>query len=117
MDNEMNKKIKYEFLIRSIGGNISVRVNDGELSYVAYWSEHGRYSHDIEKHPNWAHAEELLEIICDCDRENFINIIKLLNRNSNGYRIIKRIAKKQIANCESKISNIIAEAEFWKKIS
>ena len=75
--------------------------------------EQEKCSHDIEKHPNWEYAEELLEIICDCDREKFIDISKVLNLSSEGRRIVKRIAKKKLIKSQSKVALAMEEVNVW----
>jgi len=115
MSSLIDKKTEYEFLIRSPGGNISVNVSNGELSFVAHWGEYARCSHNLKKHPDWNHAEELLESVCKYDRETFWNISKVLELSSYGHKIVKRIAQKQLSNCETDIAKIMEEADFWKK--
>ncbi len=78
----VNKK---EFIVRawnSVGANISINITDGELSYVAHWGEREDVSHNLEKHPNWKHAEELMEIVCKYHREGFLDIVKELKKSS-----------------------------------
>ena len=106
-----------EFLFRfckGISANFSVHVIDGELAYVAHWGEYDKCAHDIEKHPNWKHAEELLEVFAEYNPSEFSDIAKLLNLSSRGYKVVKSIAEKQIANSESEISKIMEEANFWR---
>ena len=98
-----------------INANLSVEVIDGELAYVDHWGEKDEYNHNIEKHPNWEHAEELLESVAKYNPNDFFEIAKLLKPSSRGYKIVKSIAEKQIANCESKISKIMEEANFLRK--
>lgn len=109
---------KKEFIVRcynGVGANISINITSGELSYVAHWGEREEVAHNLKKNPNWKHAEELIESICQFNREDFLNIVKELDKRSQGYDIIKRIAQKQIADCESQISKVKQEAEFWNK--
>lgn len=111
----VNKK---EFIVRawtSVGANISINITDGELSYVAHWGEREDVAHNLEKHPNWKHAEELMEIVCKYHRESFLDIVKELKKSSRGYEIVKKIIRKQLADFESQISKITQEADFWKK--
>ncbi len=107
-----------KFLFRGckgISANFSVHVIDGELTYVSHWGERSRYSHDIEKHPNWKHAVELLDAFAEYNPSEFFDIAKLLNPSSRGYKVVKSVAEKRIANCESEISKIMEEENFWRR--
>ncbi len=109
---------EHEFLFRfckGISANFSVRVVDGELTYVAHWGEYNECSHDIKEHPHWEHAEALLESFAQYNPKEFYDIAKLLNPSSRGFKVVKSIVEKQIADGESKISKVMEEAEFWKK--
>lgn len=118
VNNSIKGKHESSFLFHSckgINSNFSVQVIDGELAYVDHWGEKDEYNHNIEKHPNWEHAEELLESVAKYNPNDFFEIAKLLKPSSRGYKIVKSIAEKQIASCESKISKIMEEANFWRK--
>lgn len=116
MNSEMIDKTEGEFIIynRGYGCNISIRITDGEISYVAHWGTKPECMHDLKEHPNWNHAEAMLDSICEYNREEFLNIAKLLKKSSRGYAIIKKITQKQLAKCDSEISKLIEESEFWK---
>lgn len=116
MTNKSIDKAESKFVIHNAkcGANISITITNGELSYVAHWGTRSESTHDLEKHPNWEHAEFMLESICKYNREEFLNMAKLLKKDSKGYEIIKKIARSQLSNCDSEISKIMKEAEFWK---
>lgn len=116
MNSEMIDKTEGKFIIynRGYGCNIGVRITDGEISVVAHWGTKPECTHDLKEHPNWNHAEAMLDSICEYNREEFLNIAKLLKKSSRGYAIIKKIAQKQLVKCDSEISKLIEESEFWK---
>ena len=111
--NEQGCKFVFRFC-KGKSANLSVQVIDGELAYVSRWGEKDEYYHDIEKHPNWEHAKELLESFAKYYPDEFFDIAKLLNLNSRGYKVVKSISEKQIANYESRISKIMEEAKFFR---
>ncbi len=117
MNSEMTDKTEDEFIIynRGYGCNITVKITDGEISRVAHWGTRSDCIHDLKKeHPNWNHAESMLESICEDNREKFLSITKLLKKSSRGYAIIKKVVQKQLARCNSEISKLMEESEFWK---
>ena len=107
---------KSEFIVYNAGHgvNISVIITNGELSHVAHWGTRSEYTHNLEKHPNWEHAESMLESISEYNSEEFISMVKLLKKNSKGYLVIKKIVQRQLTNCDSEISKIMKKAEFLK---
>lgn len=116
MNSKMINKIEKEFTIynRGYGCNISVRIINGEISYVAHWGTRADCTHDLKEHPNWNHAERMLDSICEYNREEFLTIAKLLKKSSKGYAIAKKITQKQLDKCDSEMSKLIEESEFWK---
>lgn len=116
----MNIKIKKaksnKFVIYNdgYGCNINVIITNGELSCVAHAGTRSEYTHDLKEHPNWKHAKEMLKSISEENREEFLNIVKLLKKDSKGYAIIKEIARLQICKYEDKISMLKKESEFWQ---
>ena len=109
-------KAEKKFIVYNAGYgvNISVIITNGELSYVAHWGTRSECTHDLEKHPNWEHAESMLESISEYNREEFISMVELLKKDSKGYSVIKKIAQRQLTNCDFEISEIMKKAEFWK---
>lgn len=109
MANISNNNSKNEFIVHNAGYGvkISVIITNGELSHVAHWGTRPESTHDLEKHPNWEHAESMLESIYEYNGREFLSIVKLLNKDSKGYSVIKKIAQKRLAE-------IMDEAKFWK---